>query len=203
MSCLCHAIVRLHSSGSRYRVSHHARIATAAAVARDQLQYASKELTTHNSAQVQQIFGKNIQAALTGDKTPEQALQDAQTEAEKLLAQFNLWVITPKPTVWWRRVPAKLAHVVAYMLTPQLSDYFFTPLLAGTNVMSRSPGYSPAINCGATRQRGSSCREEGWSSDADHEEVTNTRIRLCTGLFVYSRPLRGRRGMALFEKYWS
>jgi sn-glycerol 3-phosphate transport system substrate-binding protein len=60
-----------------------------AAVARDQLQYASKELTTHNSAQVQQIFGKNIQAALTGDKTPEQALQDAQTEAEKLLAQFK------------------------------------------------------------------------------------------------------------------
>ncbi len=58
-------------------------------VARDQLQYAERELATHNSPQIQQIFGNGIQAAITGKKTPQQALDDAQQEAERVLAQFK------------------------------------------------------------------------------------------------------------------
>ncbi len=58
------------------------------AVARDQLQYASKELATHRGADIQAIFGKAVQSALIGDKTPQQALDDAQQAAEKILADY-------------------------------------------------------------------------------------------------------------------
>ena len=58
-------------------------------VARDQLQYAEKELATHQGADVQQIFGKAVQAAITGDKTPQQALDEAQAIADKLLADYK------------------------------------------------------------------------------------------------------------------
>ena len=57
-------------------------------VARDQLQYAQKELTAHQGADVQQIMGLAIQAALTGQKTPQQALDDAQKAADKLLSAY-------------------------------------------------------------------------------------------------------------------
>lgn len=59
------------------------------AVARDQLQYAGKELTSHEGATVQQILGKAVQSVVTGDKQPQQALDDAQKEADKLLADYN------------------------------------------------------------------------------------------------------------------
>ncbi len=59
------------------------------AVARDQLQYATKELATHRGADIQHIFGGAVQAALTGDKTPQQALDDAQKQAEDLLKDFT------------------------------------------------------------------------------------------------------------------
>ena len=59
------------------------------AVARDQLQYAAKELTSHEGATVQQILGKAVQAVITGGKDPKQALDDAQKEADKLLADYN------------------------------------------------------------------------------------------------------------------
>jgi sn-glycerol 3-phosphate transport system substrate-binding protein len=59
------------------------------AVARDQLQYASKELATHEGATVQQILGKAVQSAVTGDKDPAKALDDAQKEADKLLADYK------------------------------------------------------------------------------------------------------------------
>jgi sn-glycerol 3-phosphate transport system substrate-binding protein len=58
-------------------------------VARDQLQYAAKELTTHEGATVQQILGKAVQSVITGDKQPKQALDDAQNEATKLLADYK------------------------------------------------------------------------------------------------------------------
>ncbi len=58
-------------------------------VARDQLQYAAKELATHQGADIQQVFGKAVQAAITGDKTPQQALDEAQATAEKMLADFK------------------------------------------------------------------------------------------------------------------
>lgn len=57
-------------------------------VARDQLQYAAKELATHQGADIQHIMGQAIQAALTGQKTPQQALDDAQKAAEAILANY-------------------------------------------------------------------------------------------------------------------
>ena len=59
-----------------------------ALVARDQLQYAEKELTGHNGAQLQKIMGNAIQAAITGKSTPQAALDDAQKQADALLSQF-------------------------------------------------------------------------------------------------------------------
>lgn len=60
-----------------------------ALTARDQLPYAQAELSTHNSGQVQKIFSDNLQAALTGAKTPDRALRDAQQQADQVLSQFR------------------------------------------------------------------------------------------------------------------
>ena len=60
-----------------------------AAVARDQLQYASPELSTHSSGEVMQSLNDAVQAAVTGDKSPQQALTDAQTQADQILAPFT------------------------------------------------------------------------------------------------------------------
>jgi sn-glycerol 3-phosphate transport system substrate-binding protein len=60
-----------------------------ALVARDQLQYAAKELTGHNSAQLQKILGNAVQSVVTGKAQPQAALDDAQTQADKLLSQFK------------------------------------------------------------------------------------------------------------------
>lgn len=57
-------------------------------VARDQLQYASKELTSHQGQDIQAVLGRAVQSALTGDKTPQQALDDAQAAADKILANY-------------------------------------------------------------------------------------------------------------------
>ncbi|MBX3081070.1 MAG: ABC transporter substrate-binding protein [Anaerolineae bacterium] len=59
------------------------------AVARDQLEFAGKELSTHSGLEVRQTFGKAVAAALTEEKTVQQALDDAQSDAEKLLADFQ------------------------------------------------------------------------------------------------------------------
>ena len=61
----------------------------AAAVARDQLPYAKAELSTHDNQRVTKALNDGLQAALTGTKTPEQALQDAQREAERLLRSYK------------------------------------------------------------------------------------------------------------------
>jgi sn-glycerol 3-phosphate transport system substrate-binding protein len=58
-------------------------------VARDQLQYAGKELTSHEGATVQQILGKAVQSVITGEKDPAKALDDAQKEADKLLSAYK------------------------------------------------------------------------------------------------------------------
>ena len=60
-----------------------------AAVAKDQLQYATKELSTHNNGKVMQALNDAVQAAVTGDKTPEQALKDAQQQADDALSSYN------------------------------------------------------------------------------------------------------------------
>jgi sn-glycerol 3-phosphate transport system substrate-binding protein len=61
----------------------------AAAVARDQLPYAKAELSTHDNPRVTKALDDGLQAALTGAKTPEQAMKDAQREAERLLRGFK------------------------------------------------------------------------------------------------------------------
>ena len=60
-----------------------------AAVARDQLKFAVAELSTHENQRVTKPFNDGIQAALNGTKTAEQAMKDAQAEAERILRQYR------------------------------------------------------------------------------------------------------------------
>jgi sn-glycerol 3-phosphate transport system substrate-binding protein len=61
----------------------------AAAVARDQLQYAVAELSTHDNQQVTQVLNDQLQAALLGKRTPDAALSEAQSAASRLLRSFH------------------------------------------------------------------------------------------------------------------
>ena len=61
----------------------------AAAVARDQLQYAVAELSTHDNQRVTKALNDGLQAALTGTKPSDQAMKDAQREADRLLKPFR------------------------------------------------------------------------------------------------------------------
>jgi sn-glycerol 3-phosphate transport system substrate-binding protein len=61
----------------------------AAAVARDQLPYAKAELSTHDNQRVTKALNDGLQAALTGTKTPEQAMKDAQRESERILRAYK------------------------------------------------------------------------------------------------------------------
>ncbi len=60
-----------------------------ALVARDQLEFADAELSTHENGRVTKIIEDNVQAALTSKKTVQQALDDAQSEAETVLKPFK------------------------------------------------------------------------------------------------------------------
>src|SRR6476661_6361358 len=60
-----------------------------AAVARDQLPFAKAELSTHDNQRVTQALNDGLQAALTGAKTPEQAMKDAQREGDRLLRSYK------------------------------------------------------------------------------------------------------------------
>ncbi|RJF96609.1 ABC transporter substrate-binding protein [Noviherbaspirillum cavernae] len=61
----------------------------AAGVARDQLQYSVAELSTHDNQRVTKALNDNLQAALSGTKTPEAALKDAQREATRILRSWQ------------------------------------------------------------------------------------------------------------------
>jgi sn-glycerol 3-phosphate transport system substrate-binding protein len=61
----------------------------AAAVARDQLQYAVAELSTHDNQRVTQALNNGLQAALLGHMTPDSALGEAQATATRLLRPFR------------------------------------------------------------------------------------------------------------------
>ena len=61
----------------------------AAAVARDQLKFAVAELSTHDNQRVTKALNDGLQAALTGSKSPEQAMKDAHAEAERLLKPYR------------------------------------------------------------------------------------------------------------------
>ncbi len=60
-----------------------------ALVARDQLPFALAELSTHDNQRVTKPLNDGLQAALTGAKTPAQAMKDAQQEADRLLRSFK------------------------------------------------------------------------------------------------------------------
>ena len=60
-----------------------------AAVARDQLQFAVAELSTHDNQRVTKALNDGLQAALTGSKGAEQAMKDSQREADRLLKSYR------------------------------------------------------------------------------------------------------------------
>jgi len=61
----------------------------AANVARGFLPVATGELSTFENQKVYKVLTDNIQAALNGSKTPEKAMADAQTEADRILKPFR------------------------------------------------------------------------------------------------------------------
>jgi len=60
-----------------------------AMVARDQLKVAVPELSTHASARVREALNNALQAALTGSATPQAALDNAQSSAERILKAYQ------------------------------------------------------------------------------------------------------------------
>ncbi len=60
-----------------------------AVVARDQFKFATAELSTFQTGRVRKLLDDAIQASLTGQKTPADALKAAQQEAEKLLKAYR------------------------------------------------------------------------------------------------------------------
>jgi len=59
-----------------------------AAVARDQLEFAVPELSTHDNQHVTQVLDDELQAALVGRKQPKAALDDAQAGATRILKPY-------------------------------------------------------------------------------------------------------------------
>ena len=60
-----------------------------ALVARNQLQHAVAEFSTFETARVRDGLNNAIQSALTGAKSPADALNDAQAAAERLLKDYQ------------------------------------------------------------------------------------------------------------------
>lgn len=60
-----------------------------AKVAYEQIPMAKPELTTYNASEIWRILNDNIQAAVVGDATPEEALKNAQEQATEVLAEYQ------------------------------------------------------------------------------------------------------------------
>lgn len=60
-----------------------------AKVAYEQIEYAKPELTTYNAAEIWRILNDNIQSAVVGDVSVEEALKNAQDEADEVLAEYQ------------------------------------------------------------------------------------------------------------------
>jgi len=60
-----------------------------AAVARDQLEFATAELSTYQTGRVRKLLDDAIQATLVGTKTPGEALGSAQKQSEGLLKRYR------------------------------------------------------------------------------------------------------------------
>lgn len=61
----------------------------AALVARDQLPVSVAEFSTHDNQRVTKALNDGLQAALTGGKSPAQAMKDAQREADRILRAYK------------------------------------------------------------------------------------------------------------------
>jgi len=60
-----------------------------ALVARDQLEYATAELSTYQNQRITTIFNDGLEAAIIGKMTPEEAMQDAQKKADRILSAYR------------------------------------------------------------------------------------------------------------------
>lgn len=60
-----------------------------AIVAREQLEYAVPELSTFQGPQVTQILNTQLEAAITGQRSPQEALDQAQREADAILQAYR------------------------------------------------------------------------------------------------------------------
>ncbi|MBG9389591.1 ABC transporter substrate-binding protein [Caenimonas aquaedulcis] len=60
-----------------------------ALVARDQLPVSVAEFSTHDNQRVTKALNDGLQAALTGTKSPAQAMKDAQAEADRILRAYK------------------------------------------------------------------------------------------------------------------
>jgi sn-glycerol 3-phosphate transport system substrate-binding protein len=60
-----------------------------AAVARDQLEFATAELSTYQTGRVRKLLDDAIQATLTGAKSAAESLESAQQQAERLLQRYR------------------------------------------------------------------------------------------------------------------
>lgn len=60
-----------------------------AAIARDQLQHATAELSTHQAGRVRKLLDDAIQATLSGQSTAEDALNSAQKQADRILSRYR------------------------------------------------------------------------------------------------------------------
>lgn len=71
------------------RMQAYAEEVPGALVAREQLEYAVPELSTFEGPRITQLLNDNIAAAIVGDKTPAQAMADAQSAADAILAAYR------------------------------------------------------------------------------------------------------------------
>jgi sn-glycerol 3-phosphate transport system substrate-binding protein len=71
------------------RMRAYAEEVPGALVAREQLAYAVPELSTFEGPRITQIINDAIAAAIVGDKTPAQAMADAQAAADAILAAYR------------------------------------------------------------------------------------------------------------------
>lgn len=60
-----------------------------AKVAYEQIPMSKPELTTYNAAEIWRVLNDNIQSAVVGDATPEEALKNAQEQATEILAEYQ------------------------------------------------------------------------------------------------------------------
>ncbi|ANN75805.1 ABC transporter substrate-binding protein [Bordetella flabilis] len=71
------------------RMKKYAQEVPAATVARDQLDVSVAEFSTHENQRVTKLLNDALQAVLTGSKQPQQALSDAQREADRILRPYR------------------------------------------------------------------------------------------------------------------